>query len=201
VIGLSDMKEWLGEPSEPGVDSLLVSLEERAVDLVESETERHFGGTETFEEHLEGDGTRTLYLNENPTSLASVEERQFVGDSWTAVTGGDSDGWELRAPKSPSGTARVLRKKGHVWTYGWEYRVTYDFGYSPGNEPPEIRQAVMDLVALKYHERGREGLRSASLGDHSYTTLADGMGRRDLMAVPGLERTLRRWRRSRRTVG
>lgn len=200
MIALSDLKAWLGNPTEAGVDDILTALEARAVDIVLAETERYFSTEATHTEILRGEGVRRLWLNENPSALTSVEERHRPGDSWTAIGENDSDGWELRQASAPSGTAAVHRKNGHVWAFGYEYRIIYDFGYASGSEPGEIRQAVLDLVALKFGERKRAGLRSETLGDYSYTTLADSMGHRDLRAIPGLSRTLRRWRRGTRMM-
>lgn len=195
MIALADLKAWLGDPQGAGVDDLLTALEARAVDLVESETERYFGTSTTHTELLAGDATPRLWLNEAPSELTSIEERYRPGDAWTAIAEGDADGWELRQPKSASGVASVLRKNGHVWLWGHEYRVIYDFGYAAGNEPGEIRQAVLDLVALQFQDRGKQGFRSERIGDYSYT-LADGAGH----LTPSVKRTLSRWRRKTRTL-
>lgn len=200
MIDLADLKAWLGDPQGENVDALLTALEARAVDLVENETERYFGTSTTHTEILKGDATRRLWLNEAPSSLTSIEERYRPGYTWTAITEGDSDGWELRQPKSSSGVASVHRKNGHVWLWEYEYRVVYEFGYAAGNEPPEIRQAVLDLVALAYRGRGKEGLRSENIGDYSYTALRRADGSAGAFGVPGLTRTLSRWRRKTRTL-
>lgn len=194
MIDIADLKAWLGNPTEAGVDTLLTSLEARAVDLVQRETERYFGASESHTEILLGNGSTVLWLKERPSALTSVEERLGPGDAWVAVGENDEDGWELRTPSSDTAGKRLLRKNGHLWLPNYEYRIIYTFGYAAGDEPPEIRQAVIDLVALKYHERGREGLRSETIGDYSYTALADGVGKRDLYAVPGIARILLRWR-------
>ncbi len=192
MISIPLLKEWLGQPDEDGLTALLTALEERAVDIVLEETERHFDVATALTEYLIGDGIRTLRLNENAATITSVSERLNVGDSWTAITEGDSDGFEIRAPKtsSPSGKAKLLRKDGLAWLSGYEYRVTYSFGYTAGDEPGTIRQAVFDLVSLKYHGRGREGLQAFRAGDVAWTQFSAD----DVLAVPGLKRTLARWR-------
>lgn len=200
MIEIGDLKAWLGNPQGNGINALLTSLEARAVDILQKELDRYFGSEKTHTEIIEGDGTRRLWLNEAPSSLTSIEERYRPGDSWTAIAENDSDGWELRAPKSSAGVAAVHRKNGHTWRFGYEYRVVYTFGYAAGSEPPDVRQAVLDLVALKFAERGRAGLRSESIGDYSYTTLADSMGRRDLHSIPGWSEVRRRWRRGTRSM-
>lgn len=196
MIDLPDLLEWLGSPT--GVDSLLVALEARAVDIVERETERHFGTSETFTEILQGTGRTTLWLNEAPSAVTSVEYRTYVGEDWTTITASADDGYELQDPTSDSGGARLLRKGGFLWTRGYDFRVIYDFGYAAGSEPPEIRQAVIDLVTAKYRQRERQGLKSETIGEYSYTT--DSMGTGDIASVPGLKRALSRWRRSTREL-
>ncbi len=191
---------WMGNPDTPGASDLLVTLEARAVDIITSETERYFGASTVHSEIISGEGCDRIWLNEAPTAVTSVEERCGAGDDWTAIDGAGSDGWELRAPVSISGVTTLHRKNGLTWLFGHEYRVTYSFGYASGSEPAEIRQAVLDLVALKYNERGREGLRSETIGDYSWTALADSMGNRDLRAVPGWGSMVRRWRRGTRMM-
>ena len=190
MIAIATLKTWLGDPDEPGVTALLTTLETMAVQLVEDETGRFFGATETRTEYIEGDGTRDLHLAENPTAITSVGARRYIGDSFETITEGNTDGFEIRAPRSDSGRARLLRKASLVWTDGFEHRVIYEFGYKAGSEPLRIRQAVMDLVALKYHGRGLEGLKSFAAGGVSRTVF-DG---HDILQVPGLSRTLQLWR-------
>lgn len=192
MIEIPLLKEWLGQPDEEGLTALLTTLEARAVAIVLEETERHFDVTATLTEFLIGDGTRVLRLNENPTAITSVEQRHDIGDAWEAIVEGASDGFELRAPKAtnPAGKAKLLRRDGLPWRFGWEHRVIYDFGYPDNQEPGSIRQAVFDLVSLKYHQRGREGLLAFRAGDVSWTQFSAD----DILAVPGLKRTLSRWR-------
>lgn len=194
MIAVADLLDWLGNPNEPGVTALLTALEARAVDIVEQETERYFGASTTRTEYLKGDDTNVLRLRERPATVTSLEYRMYVGDAWTAIVGADADGWELRLPASETAGGVLLRKAGLCWSSCYEFKATYTFGYTAGAEPGEIRQAVIDLVSFKYNERGREGLRSETIGDYSYTTLVDTMGKRDLLQVPGLMRTLARWR-------
>ena len=190
MIAILELKSWLGNPQEEGVTALLETLETMAAQLVEDETGRFFGVTETRTEYIIGDGTRDLYLNENAAAITSVGQRLQIGDSYTTITESDSDGFEIRAPRSDSGRARLLRKSGLGWNYGYEHRVIYDFGYATDAEPDRIRQAVKDLVALKYHTRGREGLKGFAAGGSSWTQLDAS----DVGQVPGLSKTLALWR-------
>jgi len=194
MIETAVLLAWLGSPSEPGVTELLEALEARAVDLVQRETGRYFGTAVARTEYLQGDDSHVLRLRERPSAVTTVHYRTQVGDDWTAIAAADDDGWELRAPEDDTLPSMLLRKAGGVWSSCVEYKVAYSFGYIAGAEPGEIRQLVMDVVALKYNERGREGLRTESIGDYSYSIMADVMGRRDLLSVPGVADVLERWR-------
>jgi hypothetical protein len=190
VIAIEELRSWLGNPDEDGVTALLEALEPVAVDLVQDETGRFFGAEETRTEYIVGDGRRELHLNENPTAITSVGQRLHIGDSFQTITEGDSDGFELRAPESDVGRAKLLRKAGLGWPDGYEHRVIYEFGYATDAEPGRIRQAVMDLVALKYHGRGREGLKTHGAAGVAWTQF----DANDILQVPGLARTLHLWR-------
>lgn len=193
MIDIAELKRWVGNPIEPGVDELLADLEARAVAMLETEAERHFGESTTLTEYARGRGSDELRLNEAPTAITSVHYRLHPGDTWTEIAEGDDDGFELVAPSTTAGKAVLRRKFTLTWSRAYEYRVIYDFGYTAGSEPGQIRQAVLDLVALKFYERGREGLESYKAGDVSWKVLAFN-GRRDIGAVPGLARTVERWR-------
>lgn len=192
MIEIEELRDWLGNPDEPNVTAMLEALEVAAVQLVEDETGRFFDGlpATSHTEFIEGDGTRNLHLNENATAITSVDRRLNIGDTYEAITEGASDGFEIRPPEHEAGRATLLRKAG-VWLDGYEHRVVYDFGYAVGTEPTRIRQAVKDLVALKYHGRGREGLKSWSAAGVSWTSIFDD---NDILKVGGLTQTIWLWR-------
>lgn len=184
MIQLAELKAHLGTAAvetDPDADTVLVSLEERAVSFVERETRRHFGPSEPHVEHLEGTGTPRLWLRENPSSITSIEYRSSIGGDWTEIEEIADDGWELRQD-------RVLRKSGAFWDRDFEFRVTYDFGYASGSEPAEIRGLVIDLVAMRWRQRGLEGQGSGKIGDYGYAVS-------DIEAIPGARDIFRRWRR------
>lgn len=198
MISVADLKAELGVPEDPGIDSVLTSLETRALDLLQRETGRHFGASQAFTEYLTGDNSVALQLPEDPSAITTVKYRTYVGESWTSILSSDDDGWELRRSSDRGITgARLLRKSSYVWTSGYEFEVVYSFGYTAGAEPGEIRTAVIKVVEFLYLERGRAGLRTESVGDlYSYSTMVDVAGKRDIItAIPGLEDVVNRWRR------
>ncbi len=193
MILIDTLKEHLGHPDAEGVTDVLTVLEAMAVELVQDETGRYFGASTTRTEYIDGDGTRDLHLAENPTAITSVGQRRHVGDSFTTITEGNTDGFELRAPTSGSGRARLLRKAALGWYDGYEHKVIYEFGYAALAEPARIRQAVTDLVALKWNSRGREGLRSWAAGGVQWAQFTS-ITSLDVHLIPGLSRTLALWR-------
>ena len=159
MIDLTELAGWLGVDEDP----LLLLLEERAVDFVEGRTGRYFGVDQSFTEVLAGTGDDTLWLNEEPASLTSVEWRGGVGDSYTAIATGDADGWELLG-------RRVRRNDGYAWQRSREYRVIYTHGYGTAAEPGEIRQLVLDLTKLAWDARDTNlAITSERKGGQSYT--------------------------------
>ena len=185
MIELLALKEWLGDPPS-SEDVLVEALEVRAVAFVQRMTGRFFGtdGT-TLVEVLQGASTNLLWLNDPPASITTVEERQQIGDSWTTITAGDDDGYEFRG-------VRLLRKGGSLWQLGWEYQVTYLFGYAAGAEPGEVQQLVMDLVKLKYDERTTNlAVSQESVGPERYARDAF---TGDLLSIPWVRETVESWR-------
>jgi hypothetical protein len=193
VISLSDLKDRLGVEGSAD-DAVLTDLEIRAVDFVSHETERFFGDDST--EHVEllrGTGRDALLLDEAPTAITAVEKRAYPGDPWVEIDEMASEGWELQAPREPSGSATLRRKGRALWEADEEYRVSYAFGYAAGEEPVEIRELVHDLVALSYRMRGKEGFQSEAIGngDYSYTVLSADSAPEDAQSIAS---RIRRWR-------
>lgn len=183
MISLDDLKAHLGTDQvklDPDRDTVLPALEAAAVDFVERETGRHFSASATFTDYLDGSGTRDIWLREAPSNITSVHERCEIGDDWEEIVEGDADGFELRG-------RQLLRKGGCTWERGYEYRAIYDFGYTGGQEPKDIRQLVTDLVALRWRQRGIEGHASGTQGSYSFTVS-------DLESIPGASEVIDRWR-------
>lgn len=185
MIEIDDLRHYMGAGSLTAEQVIVLQdLEKRAVSFVEVHTGRHFGPVETFTTYHDGTGNRRLWLDESPDSITTVRERRLSDETWDAVLSGDDDGWELRG-------RQLLRKNGHVWSYGYEHEVVYDFGYAPGTEPGAIRQLVMDLVKLKWDSRDLPtGLVSQTEGMQSVTYERSVRMRESLMSIPWVGETI-----------
>jgi hypothetical protein len=153
VIDIELLKDALGGGLQTEVDPLLQELERDAVDYVQTRTKAWFGddGT-TIVELKNGTGTAQVLLDNDPASITSVEIRGKLSDArpydsgtevWVTVNSGDY---------FTQGN-RLIYYRG-AWPIGEaNMRVTYLAGYEPGQEPPIIRKAVIDLVGHWYLHR------------------------------------------------
>lgn len=166
MIGLTELRDYLRiRPDSHDDDALLEQLEVNAVAIVETATGYSYPALGTIIEYMRGTGTEELFLQLLPTAdPTEVRERLAIGDTGTAITPAQSDGWVLRGN-------RLLRKAGGVWVRGAEYQVTYPAGYLGDDEPADVRMAVTQIVGVLYRGRGKDGFDSETVGgaDSSYT--------------------------------
>lgn len=184
MISLVDLKSWLGVTGTAD-DMLLVDLEKRAVVWIERQTDRYFGPPAATTETISGRGTGTVYLKELPAASPAPVVDLDLGSGYTVV------------PLADYTLDQGAVYHDTYWPFGRRnIRVTYTRGYAPGTEPGDIKQLVLDVVALLYRraKRKADGLQSETIGDYSYTLGAD-KGEDPLMSIPTAEATLDAWRR------
>lgn len=172
MIKLAELRRMLGGDAAVPLseNANLVALEKAAVEFVQTQTRRYFGPVRDAEEVIKGTGLGHLWLRYVPVgepdfdysgTILSVDERVYSGNDPIAV-----EDFEIR---NLEGEVQLVRAGGTPWTDGYEYTVTYRQGYAPGEEPADIRQLVKDLVAYRWAQIGREGMKSETLGGYSYT--------------------------------
>lgn len=152
MISLDLLRIALKEPDH-AEDDYILELESAAVAYIENQTGRYYGPERTRTEVVVGGGRSTLYL-EGPILLdaydaphvVSVYEATYAGAEQTEIVEGDDDGFVVRE-------AVLHRKDGRAWLRGYEYEVEYLQGYAAGDEPGDIRKAVVDLVMLWFNIR------------------------------------------------
>lgn len=139
----------------------LRQMEAAAVAHLERLTNRYFGPPRETIEHVRSNDGYTLWLDGPIVSIATVDERTYIGGDATAIVEGESDGFVVRGDK-------LLRAGGLGWPY--EYEVAYQQGYTACEEPDDVRRAVIELVRWLYQLRsaGGCGFLSETLGDYSY---------------------------------
>ena len=170
--------------------TLLADMIARAVAFVEQQTGRYFGTPEQVTEYLQGYGSRWLRLNDEAQVFDSDDEVDAVEER--CVPGGDVTllGLTDFAVRPSSTTSVLVRLGGPGWRINYEYAVTYTRGFVVDEGPADIEQLLIDLIALRLGLRGREGLRSESIGGYSYTRFGEG----DLDSIDGAWPTIRAWR-------
>jgi hypothetical protein len=156
---------------------LLEELRDAALAFLSESTSRYFGPIREVTEWVHGFGTSSLWLDDTPEGEAVVRH-----------DGEELNGWTLRGE-------RLVRDRG-VWWPEKEYEVTYSQGYTSETLPPDIRQAVIDLIATRWTQKGREGLQSETIGGYSYT-VAQGGNSDGWTITDMVERTIRNWRKVR----
>ena len=153
---LQDVKDWLGLSSTAD-DALLARLIASASRFIESWVGRTITSV-TYTETFNGDGHARLVLPNYPV---------------TAVSSVTIDGSPIpaAAPAAPNGylfDALVLYLNGYAFARGVQnVTVVYTAGYA--SVPPDLAQACIELVALRYKERDRVGQGSKSVGGETIT--------------------------------
>jgi len=168
---------------------VLADMIGRAVEFIQSQTRRYFGPVTETTEYLSGNGSRTLRLSEpavitdSASEVNEVLERLYAGADPTTITD-----FEIR---EGANTSYLVRLDGSVWTFGYEYQVTYSRGYVVDEGPKDIEDMILGLIKVKLKFAGHEGMRSETAAGYSYTRFGD----EDLDAVEGARDTIKAWRR------
>jgi hypothetical protein len=203
VFSVEELRGLLGIPADKVInEALLEHLEAAAVDFVERYTGRYFGPPVVRTEVIQGAGTRTLWLANEPILREPVpadpadpedpegpDESPDTGDpglsielSYTLLPGDEPEPVLAHDREdSPLGWMlrdgrKMIRGGGALWTRAHEWTATYTAGYEPGQEPALIRAAVFALIRFRWGQAEKGGgLKSEAIGGYSYT-LADARG-------------------------
>lgn len=140
MISLAELKEALKLGADTSEDGYLGRCEQAAVRYVEAVTGRYFGVPTARTEYFQTYGQPTIWLSETPTGAVTVTADGVAVDAADFSVRG-------RVLKHDSGW-------GHA--SGVEIAVTYTAGYAAGQEPADIRLAVIQLVG--HWMENREGV-------------------------------------------
>jgi hypothetical protein len=168
MIAIAKLKAHLGLAVDSTTyDEVLEDYEAAAVAQIESATHRYFGPPEDVTVVVRGSGARNIWLDEAPLASPAVTVGELTGVADEDPEGSAVTGFVVR-------DRALYRTDGSVWARGYEYVVTMRRGYAVGAEPADVRAEVLRLVGLRWAERGREGLKSETIGGYSYTADTDG---------------------------
>lgn len=141
ITTLATVKEYLGLTGTEE-DSLLNRLIDWATDFIHSYCGRIFPQG-SYDEYYDGDGTEGLLSQQFPiVSVSSLEVDGVVKDSTSLVIYAPLGLIRLKSGTFPKGKQNV--------------RLQYTAGYA--TLPKDLEHACIELVSLKYYDRGRERL-------------------------------------------
>jgi hypothetical protein len=148
MIALRDLKLHLKvDPDQTSDDTLIVEMEQAAVAYLQHQTGCYFGPVGEVTEVLSANGWASIWLGAIPLvgddyQPFALERRSYPAGAWDAV---DTADYEV-----DGGRLYPLT----YWTPGRRtLRATYWAGYAEGAEPPDVQQAVRELVAKMYDHR------------------------------------------------
>ena len=159
LVPLDRIKTYLEiAAGETGQDVLLQDLTKRLSAWVEQYCDRKFAKA-TYTEQRDGDGTDILVVTHWPiisvASLYDDPDRLFGAATLIA----------------PSDYV-IYKDEGRIQLDGLTFarglqnvKVTYDAGYA--EIPPDLQQAVCELIADRFRNKEHQGLRSLSIGAYS----------------------------------
>ncbi len=149
---LANVKTWFSPPlTTTGDDALLIRLITAASQFIQSWLGRQIA-SQSYAEMRDGAGGRKLVFANAPV---------------TAVTSLSVDGIAIPPASGPSAagfvfSATTLYLQSYLFSPGCQnVAVAYTAGYAV--TPPELEQACIELVALRYKERDRIGQVSKNL--------------------------------------
>lgn len=147
---VASVKEYLGV-SGTSEDALISRLIDQATDFIHSYCGRIFPQA-SYDEYYDGDGTEGLLASQYPIqSVTLLSVGGLSRDPSSYVVYGQLGLIRLKNGAFPRGKKNI--------------RLQYTAGYL--TIPRDIEQACVELVALKYYDRGRERL---GVGERSGTT-------------------------------
>lgn len=148
---VANVKQYLGI-SGSSEDALLSRLVDWATDLIHSYCGRIFPEA-GYDEYYDGDGTDGLLANQYPISTVTTLEVNGLQKDASAYTLYEQLG--------------LLRLKSGVFPRGKKnIRLQYTAGYA--TIPNDLEQAAIELVAMKYYDRGRDRLGIEKRDDTTY---------------------------------
>lgn len=149
---LAKAKEWLGIPvSQTTDDALLARLVTAASEYIQKWLSRSLA-SQSYTEKRNGNGKTMMMLRNYP--IVSVASVSINSVAISPASGPTSSGYQF--------------DQDTIWLNGYDFgktplgvTVQYTAGYAA--TPPEVEQACLELIGLRYREKDRIGHVSKSL--------------------------------------
>lgn len=156
LTSLANAKQWLGLTQNTD-DALLTQLIAAASSLVRSYTKRDIL-LQAYTELRDGSGGSSLVVENYPiTSISNVVV----------------DGSVIASNRFNFSGARITFNDGNFSDGVNNVQVNYSAGFAV--VPSDLEQAVIEIVGVKYRERGRIGQASFSLSGQNVSLLVDAL--------------------------
>lgn len=189
---------------EADVTDAMREAVDRALDWVETETDRHFREPQEFVEEFMG-GVETIWLDETPIINESgegltAEEWDSGLESWEDTDDVADTEYDVREPRKPYMRTRLVHNTRWPAPGCGKYsrteniRITWSAGYEVGELPGDIEALVLVKAKSDFGADGTvaEGLKKEMVDGYSYERFGTEEGR-----VTGLtdehQSTLDRW--------
>lgn len=190
MVSLERAKRYLGiEGEDAARDELIQTALDGAVGLIEAAVGRKLGAAEVTE-LVNGTGRGTVYVSRTPVT----DVHEIVLHRSTAADLSQIRRWQdLGAVAVPAiddvaidVAGGLTRLDGGVWQTGnRNVQVRYTGGYTDETLPPALRLLILQATALYFRGRGKEGVKSESLSEVSYTLHTPAQD--EVLAIPGAQ--------------
>lgn len=157
---LVNVKSWLGITSTTD-DALLTRLITAESSYIQTWISRTIAST-AYNETRSGSGTPIMVTAQYP--IISVSSLKINENTIPATTSALVPGYMF--------LNRTITLIGYVFTNAnMNVKIAYTAGYA--TTPPDIEQACIELVSIRYRERDRIGASSKSIGGESISYITD----------------------------
>lgn len=174
----SEVLAWLKLPASNTEAVELALRNARAI--IEKEVDWYFGPPRPTVEILSGNGSNGLYLRQPPVEgypLTVQDRRNGFRAPWA----------EIEVESYEASGRRLIHESS--WLRGYRtYRVTYYEGFE--EVPGDVQALMLEMVAGALQARGKEGMKSETIGDYSYT-------KADMSSSPTWKTVINNWKRGR----
>jgi len=155
VLDATTVREWIGEGSSTEHDAILMALENRLVSYLDRVTDHWFGGSKSFTDVINGDGTDKAWLKQRPLTVETIEYRSAGGLWQTMITGAPIPTTDVEVANNRQ---LILLQNSSPSTFAagtQNIKVTYTGGYAdPTTDvPEEVKQALLESVEDSFRTR------------------------------------------------